>query len=56
MEDFGDPDSRKGGTSFVRRAVSGDAFPVYSHYVFLRDGYHHLKYIGESMVRVKSVK
>lgn len=55
MEDFGDPNSRDGGTRFFRQAVSADAFPVFSHYVILRDGYHHLKYIGESMVGVKFV-
>lgn len=55
MEDFGDPDSPQGGTSFFREAVPSNAFPVFSHYVFLRDGYHHLKYIGESMVRFTSI-
>lgn len=50
MEDFGDPSSRDGGTRFFRQAVSANAFPEFSHYVMVWDGYNHLKYIGESMV------
>lgn len=51
MEDFGDPNFPQSGTAFFREAVSANAFPVFSPYWIVRDGYGHLRYIGESLVR-----